>query len=415
MAVKFKNAESYIQGEKVLSDVLFDFVPSLPSHCTVDADAIAVFPGFADVHVHLREPGFSYKETIKQGTLAAAAGGYTHVCSMPNLKPVPDCRENLQAQLDIIERDAVIGVHPYGSITVGQMGKELSDMKTLKEMGVIAFSDDGRGVQDEDMMYRAMTKAKELGMMIVAHCEVNSELKGGYIHDGQYARAHGHRGINSASEWKQIERDIKLAFKTGCAYHVCHISTKESVSLIRDAKKSGVDITCETAPHYIVLCDENMMEDARFKMNPPLRARDDMDAILEGVIDGTIDMIATDHAPHSKEEKTAGLEKSAMGVSGIECSFPVLYHDLVKKGVISLEKLIELMAVNPKRRFNISDEGGLCIYDLGAEYTVKGESFISMGKYTPFEGRAVTGRCLATVKDGKFIYVSPELINKIEK
>ena len=265
------------------------------------------------------------------------------------------------------------------------------------------------------MMYRAMTEAKKLGMMIVAHCEVNMELNGGYIHDGQYARAHGHRGINSASEWKQIERDIKLADKTGCAYHVCHISTKESVSLIRDAKKSGVDITCETAPHYIVLCDENMMEDARFKMNPPLRAREDMEAILEGVIDGTIDMIATDHAPHSKEEKTVGLEKSAMGVSGIECAFPVLYHELVKKGIISLEKLVELMATNPKRRFNISDEGGLCIYDLSAEYTVKGESFISKGKYTPFEGRTVTGRCLATMKDGKFVYVSPELVNKIEK
>ena len=413
MAVRFKNAESYVNGKMVRGDLFFDFVSSLPSSCSVDASSIAVFPGFADVHVHLREPGFSYKETIKQGSLASAAGGYTHVCSMPNLKPVPDSKENIKVQLDIIEKDAVIGVHPYGSITVGQLGNELADLEGLKNMGAIAFSDDGRGVQDEDMMYRAMTRARELGMMIVAHCEVNSELKGGYIHDGWYAKANGHRGINSASEWKQIERDIKLADKTGCSYHVCHISTKESVALIRDAKRSGVDITCETAPHYILLCDENMKEDARFKMNPPLRARDDMEAILEGVLDGTIDMIATDHAPHSKEEKTRGLEKSAMGVSGIECAFPVLYHNLVKKNILPLEKLVELMSINPKKRFGIKDEGGLCIYDLSEEYEICGESFISMGKYTPFEGARVTGRCLATRYNGNFVYVNPKLANML--
>ena len=368
-----------------------------------------IFPGFADVHVHLREPGFSYKETIKTGTLASAHGGYTAVCSMPNLNPVPDSVENLQKQLDIIEKDAAIAVYPYGSITVGQMGEELSDLEGISE-NVIAFSDDGRGVQSDELMEKAMLKAKALGKMIVAHCEVNSLLNGGYIHDGEYAKANGHRGICSESEWKQIERDIKLAEKIGCAYHVCHISTKESVEIIREAKKRGVDITCETGPHYLVLSDKDLKEEGRFKMNPPLRSEEDRLALIEGIKDGTIDMIATDHAPHSAEEKGRGLEKSAMGIVGIETAFPVLYTELVLKGIISLEKLIELLSINPKKRFGIkggTDEGqqaDFCVVDLDTEYEIRSEDFYSMGRATPFEGKKVKGKILHTYIKGEKIF-----------
>lgn len=368
-----------------------------------------ILPGFADVHVHLREPGFSYKETIKTGTLASAHGGYTAVCSMPNLNPVPDSVENLQKQLDIIEKDAAIAVYPYGSITVGQMGEELSDMEGMSE-NVIAFSDDGRGVQSDELMEKAMLKAKSLGKMIVAHCEVNSLLNGGYIHDGEYAKAHGHRGICSESEWQQIERDIKLVEKTGCAYHVCHISTKESVEIIRQAKKRGVDITCETGPHYLVLSDKDLQEDGRFKMNPPLRSEEDRLALIEGIKDGTIDMIATDHAPHSAEEKGRGLEKSAMGIVGIETAFPVLYTELVLKGIISLEKLVELLSINPKKRFGIkggTDDGqqaDFCVVDLDTEYEIKSEDFCSMGRATPFEGKKVKGKILHTYIKGEKIF-----------
>lgn len=368
-----------------------------------------ILPGFADVHVHLREPGFSYKETIRTGTLASAHGGYTSVCSMPNLNPVPDSAENLKKQLDIIEKDAAIAVYPYGSITVGQQGEELSDMEGMSE-NVIAFSDDGRGVQSDELMEKAMLKAKALGKMIVAHCEVNELLKGGYIHDGEYAKAHGHRGICSESEWKQIERDIKLAEKTGCAYHVCHISTKESVEIIREAKKRGVDITCETGPHYLVLSDKDLKEEGRFKMNPPLRSEEDRLALIEGIKDGTIDMIATDHAPHSAEEKGKGLEKSAMGIVGIETAFPVLYTELVLKGVISLSKLVELLSINPKKRFGIkggTDEGqqaDFCVVDLDTEYEIRSEDFYSMGKATPFEGMKVKGKILHTYIKGEKIF-----------
>ena len=368
-----------------------------------------IFPGFADVHVHLREPGFSYKETIKTGTLASAHGGYTAVCSMPNLNPVPDSVENLQKQLDIIEKGAAIAVYPYGSITVGQMGEELSDLEGMSE-NVIAFSDDGRGVQSDELMEKAMLKAKALGKMIVAHCEVNSLLNGGYIHDGEYAKANGHRGICSESEWKQIERDIKLAEKIGCAYHVCHISTKESVEIIREAKKRGVDITCETGPHYLVLSDKDLQEEGRFKMNPPLRSEEDRLALIEGIKDGTIDMIATDHAPHSAEEKGRGLEKSAMGIVGIETAFPVLYTELVLKGIISLEKLIELLSINPKKRFGIkggTDEGqqaDFCVVDLDTEYEIRSEDFYSMGRATPFEGKKVKGKILHTYIKGEKIF-----------
>ncbi len=364
---------------------------------------IAVFPGFCDVHVHLREPGFSYKETIESGSKACAAGGYTDVCSMPNLNPVPDSIEHLEEQLKLIRADGVIGVHPYGSITVGQQGEALADLQGMAK-DAIAFSDDGRGVQSEEMMREAMLKAKQLGKIIVAHCEDNALLHGGYIHDGEYAKAHGHRGICSESEWGPIARDLKLAEELGCAYHVCHISTKESVELIRQAKARGVDVTCETAPHYLLMNDSMLQEDGRFKMNPPLRSEEDQKALIQGIIDGTIDMIATDHAPHSAEEKSRGLEKSAMGVVGIETAFATLYTGLVKKGIISLERLIDLMSVNPRKRFNIA-ESGYCVWDLDAEYKIDPETFVSKGRATPFKDWAVCGKCLLTVYKNKVAYI----------
>ena len=366
------------------------------------SDNIYVFPAFCDVHVHFREPGFSYKETISSGSRAAARGGYSDVCTMPNLDPVPDCYESIMEQRKIIERDAAVNVHPYASVTVGEKGEELSDFDALSPL-CIAFSDDGRGVQSEDMMRAAMIKAKAMGKIIAAHCEDNSLLNGGYIHDGEYARLHGHRGICSESEWRPIERDIRLAKETGCAYHVCHISCRESVELIRRAKADGVDITCETAPHYLVMNDMMLEEDGRFKMNPPIRSEDDRLALIEGIKDGTIDMIATDHAPHSAEEKSRGLEKSLMGVVGLETAFPVLYTYLVKEGIISLEKLIELMSVNPRKRFHIKDSG-ICVYDLGKEYAIDPNKFETKGRSTPFSGRKVYGENIMTVIGGKIAW-----------
>lgn len=362
-----------------------------------------IFPGFCDVHVHLRQPGFSYKETIKSGTQASAHGGYTTVFSMPNLKPVPDSAEHLKEQLDIIKKDAVINVLPYGAITVGQNGEELSDMEGMAK-DVIAFSDDGRGVQSEEMMKEAMLRAKALGKIIVAHCEDNSLLHGGYIHDGVYASEHSHRGICSESEWKPIKRDLELCRQTGCAYHVCHISCKESVELIRQAKAQGVNVTCETGPHYLILTDEDLKEDGRFKMNPPLRSKEDRQALIEGVLDGTVDMIATDHAPHSQEEKSRGLEKSAFGIVGIETAFQLLYTHLVKKNIISLEKLIELLAVNPRKRFGIEYDNSFTVWDLDKKTVINPSDFLSMGKATPFEGEEVFGECELTVCNGKTAY-----------
>ena len=362
-----------------------------------------IVPGLCDVHVHFREPGFSYKETIASGSAAAAHGGYTAVCTMPNLDPVPDSAEHLQVQLDAIKRGAAIKVLPYGAITVGEKGERLADMEAMSDK-VCAFSDDGKGVQNDEMMREAMTAAKRLGKIIAAHCEDNSLLFGGYIHDGEYARMHGHRGISSASEYKQIERDLRLAEETGCAYHVCHISTKESVELIRQAKARGVDVTCETAPHYLVLCDEDMQEDGRFKMNPPLRSREDKKALIEGIKDGTIDMIATDHAPHSAEEKGRGLEKSLMGVVGLETAFPVLYTELVRKNIITLERLVELMSFKPKERFGIDTNNDFAVFDISEAYKIDPENFLSMGRATPFAGREVFGRCLLTVHNGKVVY-----------
>lgn len=362
-----------------------------------------IVPGLCDVHVHFREPGFSYKETIAFGSAAAAHGGYTAVCTMPNLDPVPDSAEHLQVQLDAIKRGAAIKVLPYGAITVGEKGEKLADMEAMSDK-VCAFSDDGKGVQNDEMMREAMTAAKRLGKIIAAHCEDNSLLFGGYIHDGEYARMHGHRGISSASEYKQIERDLRLAEETGCAYHVCHISTKESVELIRQAKARGVDVTCETAPHYLVLCDEDMQEDGRFKMNPPLRSREDKKALIEGIKDGTIDMIATDHAPHSTEEKGRGLEKSLMGVVGLETAFPVLYTELVTKNIITLDRLVELMSFKPKERFGIDTNNDFAVFDISEAYKIDPKDFLSMGRATPFAGREVFGRCLLTVHNEKVVY-----------
>ncbi len=366
-------------------------------------DNIAVFPGLCDVHVHLREPGFSYKETIESGTLASARGGYTAVCSMPNLNPTPDSRENLDIQLEIIKRDAKIAVIPYGTITKGESGECLADIEGMAK-DVAGFSDDGRGVQGEEIMRSAMLQAKKAGKMIVAHCEDNSLLRGGYIHDGEYAKAHGHRGICSESEWGPIKRDMELVKDTRCGYHVCHISTKESVEIIRQAKAKGLDVSCESGPHYILLDDSCLQENGRFKMNPPLRSPDDREAILRGVLDGTIDMIATDHAPHSDEEKSRGLEKSAMGIVGIETAFPLLYTHLVREGIIGIERLIYLMSDAPRTRFNIKTDPGFTVFKLDEKYKIDPKDFLSKGKATPFEGCEVYGKCLLTVYEGRVVY-----------
>ena len=371
----------------------------------LNSSQYSVFPGFCDVHVHFREPGFSYKETILSGSRAAARGGYTAVCTMPNLNPVPDSPENLEPQLEAIRKSAVIAVYPYAAITKGEQGLVLSDMEALAPQ-VIAFSDDGRGVQSPKMMEEAMKRAKDLGKLIVAHCEDNTLLRGGYIHDGAYAKAHGHRGICSESEWGPIARDLELAAKTGCGYHVCHISTRQSVDLIRQAKKSGVDVTCETGPHYLVMDDGLLQEDGRFKMNPPLRSPEDREALLEGLLDGTIDMIATDHAPHSAEEKAKGLEKSAFGVVGLETAFPILYTYLVHTGLLTPEALVNKLVWNPRKRFAIPMGNDFSVWDLDAQYAIDPADFLSQGKATPFAGWNVHGKCMATFHDGQAVYLA---------
>ena len=380
----------------------------------IPGESFTVFPGFADVHVHFREPGFSYKETLASGSLAAARGGYTAVCTMPNLDPCPDSLKNLRVQLDLIRKDAVVRVFPYGTITVGEKGEALSDMDALAPQ-VIAFSDDGHGVQNDDIMREAMRKAKALGRLIVAHCEDNRLLRGGYIHDGAYAAAHGHRGICSESEWGQIARDLELVRRTGCSYHVCHVSAKESVALIRRAKAEGLDVSCETAPHYLLMNDSMLQEDGRFKMNPPIRAEEDRQALIAGLRDGTIDMIITDHAPHSAEEKAKGLAGSLMGVVGLETAFPLLYTHLVCKGELSLKQLVGLMCENPRKRFTLPDtlqEGkpaDFTLYDLDESYLIDPAEFVSLGRSTPFAGWPVRGRCLMTVSDGKIAWHDPRL------
>ena len=376
----------------------------LGSIASFDNSKFLTLPGFCDVHVHFREPGFCYKEDMETGSRAAAAGGYTAVCTMPNLNPVPDSAEHLAVQLEAIRDKACIHVYPYGSITVAELGQEMADLEAMAK-DVIAFSDDGKGVQSEDMMRQAMIRAKKLGKMIVAHCEVNDLLEGGYIHKGEYAAKNGHRGICSESEWQQIARDIELVKETGCSYHVCHISTKESVEIIRRAKAEGVDITCEVGPHYLVLDDSMLKEEGRFKMNPPLRAADDRKALLDGLLDGTIDMIATDHAPHSAEEKAKGLEKSAFGIVGLETAFPILYTHLVKPGVMTLETLMDRMVYAPRKRFGIPlNEGDYSVWDVSAEYEIDPETFVSKGHATPFAGWKVFGKCVKTVCGGKTVF-----------
>ena len=403
----FRAADVLLSGGRIVS--IGDRISCPADAVSIDLHKAVLFPGFVDVHVHLREPGFSYKETMRTGTLAAAHGGFAHVAAMPNLDPVPDCAAALAVQRAIIEKDALVHVHPYGAISVGEKGERLADLEGLAP-GVIAFSDDGRGVQSESLMREAMTRCHALGKILAAHCEDNSLLHGGYIHDGAYARAHGHRGICSESEWGPIARDLRLAEETGCAYHVCHVSTKESVALIRAAKRRGVDVTCETAPHYLTFTDEDLQEDGRFKMNPPLRAREDRDALIEGLLDGTIDMLVTDHAPHSREEKARGLEKSAMGVVGLETSFAASYTALVQTGILPLGKLVDLMHGAPMRRFGCGTElaegqpADLTAFDLTKTYTVDPETFLTMGRATPFAGRALTGVCKLTMIGGEPVW-----------
>lgn len=403
----FRAADVLLSGGRIVS--IGDRISCHADAVSIDLHKAVLFPGFVDVHVHLREPGFSYKETIQTGTLAAAHGGFAHVAAMPNLDPVPDCAAALAVQRAIIEKDALVHVHPYGAISVGEKGERLADLEGLAP-GVIAFSDDGRGVQSESLMREAMMQCRRLGKILAAHCEDNSLLHGGYIHDGAYARAHGHRGICSESEWGPIARDLRLAEETGCAYHVCHVSTKESVALIRAAKRRGVDVTCETAPHYLTFTDEDLQEDGRFKMNPPLRAREDRDALIEGLLDGTIDMLVTDHAPHSREEKARGLEKSAMGVVGLETSFAASYTALVQTGILPLEKLVDLMHGAPMRRFGCGTElaegqpADLTAFDLTKTYTVDPETFLTMGRATPFAGCALTGVCKLTMIGGSPVW-----------
>lgn len=413
-----KGCNVFIDGRFVPSDVeVQGGIVSRVEPAVVPNSGVPVFnysgivvPGLVDVHVHLREPGFSFKETMETGTAAAARGGYTAVCAMPNLNPVPDSAEHLAVELEAIRRGAKVRVYPYGSLTVGERGLEMADISAMADAAV-AYSDDGRGVQDEDMMRECMRAVAATGKLLAAHCEVDSLLKGGYIHDGAYARAHGHRGICSESEWREVERDIRLAEETGCAFHVCHVSTKESVRLVREARARGVNVTAETAPHYLLLTEEDLQEDGRFKMNPPLRARADRDALIEGLLDGTIGMIATDHAPHTQKEKSRGLEKSPMGVVGLECAFPVLFTGLVEKGVITLEKLVELMSSAPAKRFGIpggeievGKPANLAVFDIDTEHTIYSSEFASMGRATPFEGWRVRGKCLMTVCAGRTVW-----------
>ncbi|WP_303272919.1 dihydroorotase [uncultured Alistipes sp.] len=422
MRTVYRNASIFEGGRFVTGDLVVDGgrIVSVGGEAadggadrTVDLGGLHLLPGLVDVHVHLREPGFTQKETIATGTAAAAHGGYTTVCAMPNLNPAPDSPATLGVELAAIGRDARVKVIPYGCITMGQRGAgELVDFAALA-LDVVGFSDDGRGVQSEALMEEAMRRAAAVRKPIVAHCEVDDLLRGGYIHDGEYCREHGHRGISSESEWRQVERDIALAERTGCQYHVCHVSTRESVELVRRARACGLAVSCETAPHYLLLCDEDLQEEGRFKMNPPLRSRADRDALREGVLDGTIEVIATDHAPHTAEEKSRGLAGSAMGIVGLECAFPLLYTYLVKPGMLTLERLVELMSLNPRRIFGLG--GGLqagqpadfTVMDLGAEYEIDPAAFLSMGHATPFAGWRVGGRTMLTVVDGREAYRDP--------
>ena len=404
--------KSFVDADIAVADgKISQVAASLPDNDArvIDCSGLALFPSLVDMHVHLREPGYSYKETIYLGSRAAAAGGFTAVCTMPNLNPVPDSRETLQTQLDIIDRDAAIRVWPYASITRMRMGEELVDYEALAPY-VAGFSDDGSGVQSEDVMRSAMEGIAPTGKILAAHCEVNDLLRGGYIHDGRWCRTHGHKGICSESEWREVERDIKLAAETGCRLHICHISTRESVSLLRDAKRDGLRVTGETAPHYLLLCDEDLQDDGRFKMNPPLRSSSDRDALLEGVADGTIDVIATDHAPHSIEEKSRGLALSAMGVVGLETAFAASYTALVASGIVGIDRLVELMALRPRDILGLpqtwltpGDPADIAGVALGRDFKVAGSEFVSRGKVSVFEGMTLRSVPVLTVHRGAVV------------
>lgn len=406
--------EGSVRQDIALTDGRISFDVSGSFDSVYEADGLDIIPGLADAHVHLREPGFSYKETIRTGTMAAAHGGVTTVLAMPNLDPAPCTLSALQEELDIIRRDAVIDVIPFGTITMGRKGRgELADMEAMASY-VCGFSDDGTGVQDEAVMRQAMEKAADLGKIISAHCEDESELRpGGCIHDGAYAREHGHVGINSESEWKQVERDLRLAEETGARYHVCHVSTKESVRLIREAKKRGVKVTCETGPHYLIYTDEDLKESGAWKMNPPIRGREDREELIRGIKDGTIDCIITDHAPHSAEEKSKGLDGSAFGITGLETSLATVYTYLVRPGIISLSDMLRLMSGSPRSIFGIpgpgacireGDPADIAIVDFRASYRIDAQSFLSMGKSTLFDGAEVYGRVIATFHKGIQVY-----------
>ncbi|MGB4985656.1 MAG: dihydroorotase [Erysipelotrichaceae bacterium] len=400
----YSNKEFIVKNIIIKDDKIVGFVDKINDDEKIlyELKGCFLFPGFIDVHVHLREPGFLYKETIESGSFAGAAGGYTTICSMPNLNPTPDTLEHLNVQLKCIEKDAMINVIPYGTITMGQKGEEIAQLEKMKDY-VIGFSDDGRGVQNDQMMEEAMIMAKALNKIIVAHCEDNTLLNSGYIHDGEYAKKHNHLGICSASEYEQVRRDLELVRKTRCAYHVCHISTKETVDLIRKAKKEGLDVSCETAPHYLVLNDSMLEESGNFKMNPPIRDVSDQQALIQGILDGTIDMIATDHAPHSLEEKSKGLKGSLMGVVGLETAFSILYSELVLSGIITLSKLIELLSINSRNRFKIKTGDDYCLWDLNKKYTIDSDKFLSKGRSTPFNNRLVHGKHIYTFYQGKIV------------
>ena len=405
MKLYFVNCRRYVNGRIELpASFAFDIPDNGEDKYFTDK---FIFPAFCDVHVHLREPGFSYKETVASGTAAAARGGFTDVCTMPNLSPVPDSAAHMKQQLDIIKRDARVRVHPFAALTVGEKGQEPAALEELAPL-CIGFSDDGKGVQSRSLMLELMQRVKKLGRIISAHCEDEALVQGGYINKGAYALAHGHAGISAQSEWRPIARDLELAAQTGCKYHVCHVSCRESVELRRRAKAAGLDVTCETAPHYLLLDEGSLREDGRFKMNPPLRGKEDREALIQGILDSTIDMIATDHAPHSAEEKSRGLEKSAFGIVGIETAFPILYTCLVKSGILSLNKLLELLCVNPRRRFGLPLGTDYSIWDLNAAYAIDPKDFLSKGRATPFAGWQVNGKCIATICDGKLVYAAPE-------
>lgn len=376
-----------------------------------------VSPGLIDVHVHLREPGYERKETIETGTKAAARGGYTTIAAMANTIPVPDSMESVTYIEGLLQQSAQVRVFPYAAITLGERGQEIVDVEALSETSILGFSDDGRGIQEAGVMYQAMQRAKAVNKPIVAHCEDDSLLFGGYLHDGEYAKANGHRGILSVSESAQIARDIMLAQATGVHYHICHISTKESVELVRFAKAQGINVTAEVSPHHLILCDTDIVnDDPNFKMNPPLRADADRIACVQGLLDGTIDVIATDHAPHHEDEKAWGIETAPFGIVGLETAFPLMYTKFVKTGKMTLKQLIDCMSTKPANIFNlpygtleVGAAADITIIDLDKEMEIDSSQFLSKGKNTPFNGYNVTGWPVMTLVGGRVAYKDEQM------